>query len=154
MGTSGVDGIANFLAISDRLGTGGQPRPRQFSALADAGYSVVINLAIPHHGQARPDEDWLVTELGMQYVHLPIPWEAPEQVHLDRFLGYMELFDQDKVFVHCIKNMRVSVLVYVYRILRLDTPASVAERDMLRIWRPHGAWAELIGNALSDARLS
>jgi len=151
VGTPGLDDIVNYLELSDRLGTGGQPRPRHFRVLADAGYSVVVNLATPQPGRALPREDWLASQLGMQYVHLPIPWQAPQQAHVDRFLDLMALFGNEKVFVHCIKNMRVSALVYVYRVCRLGVPLRIAESDMLRIWRPDGPWATLVDSALVGA---
>jgi protein tyrosine phosphatase (PTP) superfamily phosphohydrolase (DUF442 family) len=142
--------ITNFLEISDRLGTGGQPTSSQIPALATAGYQIVINLAMPDSRQALADEDALVTQEAMIYVHLPIPWEAPTPTHVSRFFDLMDLYAEDKVFVHCIKNMRVSAMVFVYRVCRLDMPVSVAETDMLRVWRPHGLWRHLIVSTLAD----
>ena len=39
--------IRNFLRIDDRLATSGMPQPDDFAALRQAGFDVVINLALP-----------------------------------------------------------------------------------------------------------
>jgi hypothetical protein len=40
-------GILHFLPISARIGTAGQPTAAQFALIREAGYDVVINLALP-----------------------------------------------------------------------------------------------------------
>lgn len=153
MTLSALSEIDNYLEISERLGTGGQPRADQFAAVADAGYDVVINLAMPGHADAPVDEDWLVAMSGLVYVHLPVPWEAPELNHLARFFATMEIYREHRVFVHCIKNMRVAVFIFLYRVCRQGVPISVAEADMYKIWHPDGVWRSLIDAALSDAKI-
>jgi protein tyrosine phosphatase (PTP) superfamily phosphohydrolase (DUF442 family) len=39
--------IRNFFHIDEHLATSGMPRPDDFSTMAQAGYDVVINLAMP-----------------------------------------------------------------------------------------------------------
>lgn len=145
--------VRNYVEISDRLGTGGQPQPVAFAALAAAGYQVVINLAMPYSEDALPDEDWLVTEQGMSYVHLPVPWERPTRAHLAQFFALLELFQRERVFVHCIMNMRVAVFVYLYRVCRLREDPDVAQATMLSIWHPYDAWQSLIETTLNDPGL-
>jgi protein tyrosine phosphatase (PTP) superfamily phosphohydrolase (DUF442 family) len=141
--------IENYLEISDQLGTGGQPRREDFAALAADGYEVVINLAMPGTGDGLPEEDWLVTELGMLYVHLPVVWEAPDPAMLAHFCDVMDLYSDNKVFVHCIKNMRVAAFVFVYRVCRRGVDRVEAEIDLHRIWHPHGVWRRLVETALA-----
>jgi protein tyrosine phosphatase (PTP) superfamily phosphohydrolase (DUF442 family) len=150
MSRGGVESITNFLEIYDWLGTGGQPDPSQIAALGAAGYDVVINLAMPDSRQALVTEGALVAQEGMVYVHLAIPWEAPTPAHVDRFFGLMDLYQDDKVFVHCIKNMRVAVLVFAYRVCRLHVPVPLAKEDMLKIWHPHGRWHDLMIATLAE----
>src|SRR5215510_14560038 len=57
--------IYNFRAVGDRLGTAGQPTEQQFQAIRDAGYEVVLNIALPTSDNALPNEGSLVTGLGM-----------------------------------------------------------------------------------------
>jgi protein tyrosine phosphatase (PTP) superfamily phosphohydrolase (DUF442 family) len=140
--------IENYLEISERLGTGGQPRPEAFAALAAAGYEVVINLAMPNTPEAALEEDWLVTQAGMVYVHLPVVWEAPDPAAVDHFCDLMDFYRERKIFVHCIKNMRVSAFLYIYRVCRQHVVRAEAARDLYCIWRPYGVWQQLIDAAL------
>ncbi len=148
-----LETIINYVEISDHLGTGGQPTAAHFGVLRDAGYQVVINLAMPDSRQALIDEGALVTSTGMLYVHLPISWKAPRLEDAQCLFGLLDHFRNERVFVHCIKNMRVSALVFAYRVCRLAVPIRVAESDMLRVWRPSGVWRKLLDRLLSDAGL-
>ena len=54
--TNDLSSIQNFLQISPTLGTAGQPFREQFTLIAAAGYTSVINLALPTSWDAVPDE--------------------------------------------------------------------------------------------------
>lgn len=140
--------ILNFLAVSDRLGTAGQPGRGQFAAIAAAGYEVVINLAMPDSTGALADEDDLVGEQGMEYVHIPVVWEAPTLADLERFLATMDRLGDRKVFVHCAMNMRVSCFVLLYRVLRLGIPLGEAWQVMQKIWQPDPVWSAFMQRCL------
>ena len=43
---SDVTKIYNYVPINDQIASSGQPSPEQFSAIKEAGYDVVINLAL------------------------------------------------------------------------------------------------------------
>lgn len=152
MGLDVVSHIDNYLEISAQIGSGGQPLPGDFAALAQAGYEVVINLAMPGTPEAVPEEDWLVTQTGMLYVHLPVVWEAPDPSQVQRFCDLMDLYRDQKVFVHCIKNMRVAAFLFVYRVCRQHVDRTEAEADLHRIWRPHGVWKRLVETALATCQ--
>lgn len=150
MTSDSVSQIVNFLQISERWGTGGQPTPGQIKHLGPAGYRVVVNLAMPESPEALTGEDALVTSQGLTYIHLPVPWEAPTVAHLKQFFGLMDLYHEDKVFVHCIRNMRVAVFMFLYRVCHLNGAMEEARSDMLRIWHPHGAWQRLIQTMIGE----
>lgn len=77
--------IHNFRAISETLATAGQPTAEQLAAIASAGYGVVINLALPTSDRALPNEEAIVTGLGMDYVAIPVVWEEPTLADLAQF---------------------------------------------------------------------
>jgi len=141
--------ICNFRRISETLGTAGQPLPDQFAAIRAAGYEVVVNLAMATSTNALPNEAGLVAEQGMAYVHIPVVWERPTEDDLAQFLTTMEAYRGRQIFVHCALNMRVSVFVLLYRVLRLGVPPEVARADLLSIWEPDGVWAEFMDEALA-----
>ncbi len=144
-----MEQILNFLPISTHLGTAGQPTPEQFATIRAAGYEVVINLAMPTSTNALPKEAALVREQGMEYVHIPVVWEAPTLTDLERFLAVMDRLQGKKVLVHCALNMRVSCFVLLYRVLRQGVPLDEARETMLTIWQPDLVWQSYIERCLA-----
>src|SRR5262245_8847217 len=110
--------IYNFLTISDDLGTAGQPTAEQLAAVKEAGYDVVINLALGTTPRDLPNEADLVARHGMYYIHIPVVFDKPTEADLARFFEAMDENCDKKCFVHCIANMRVSAFVFLYRVLR------------------------------------
>jgi protein tyrosine phosphatase (PTP) superfamily phosphohydrolase (DUF442 family) len=108
-------GIKNYLQLTDRIATAGQPTRQELAAVAGAGYQAVINL---HTSSDLPDEGELVHALGLEYVHIHVPWERPERSHLERFFAEMEARRGQRLFVHCAANKRVSAFMALYRIHR------------------------------------
>ncbi|HZG37779.1 MAG TPA: protein tyrosine phosphatase family protein [Nodosilinea sp.] len=144
-----LNAIRNYLALSPVLGTAGQPTPEQFAAVAQAGYTVVINLALSTSDHAIPHEAELVKSLGMTHFHIPVVWEAPTPADLEIFFKVMERNSDRKTFVHCALNMRVSAFVYLYRVLRQGVDPAVALADLHRIWHPNPTWQAFIDKALA-----
>ncbi|HSJ54024.1 MAG TPA: protein tyrosine phosphatase family protein [Anaerolineae bacterium] len=149
MSTDELNEICNYLPIGPDLGTAGQPGREQFALLRAAGYEVVVNLAMPNSTGALPDEAELVAAQGMEYIAIPVVWEAPTREDLERFFEVMEGARGRKVLVHCALNMRVSAFVYLYRVLREGVPLDAARETMHRIWQPEGVWAAFVEGALA-----
>jgi len=150
MSAQRIEGILNYLPISETIGTAGQPTEAQFAAIGADGYEAVVNLAMPDSSNALPNEGELVAEQGMDYVHIPVVWDAPTMADLERFFAVMEGYRDKKVFVHCAVNMRVSVFVLLYRVLRLGVPLGEARKDMLEIWAPNEVWQSFMEDALAE----
>jgi protein tyrosine phosphatase (PTP) superfamily phosphohydrolase (DUF442 family) len=136
--------IRNFLPLSDRVGTAGQPTAEQFTAVRDAGYEVVINLALPTSTYALADERAVVTGLGMQYVHIPVDFDRPDVEDAKRFFEAMDAAVGRKVLVHCAMNMRVPAFLYLYRVVREGVDPDVAAADLYRVWTPNPTWQKFI----------
>lgn len=133
---SDLQGITNFVQLSDDIGTSGQPRAGQFAAIAAAGYAAVINLALPTSDHAIPEEGSLVTGLGMRYIHIPVDFAAPTVDDLRTFFGVMQALEGKKIWVHCVVNARVSAFCYHYlrHVRGLDEAAS--RSPVLDRWAP------------------
>jgi len=143
-----LSGIYNFRPIGNDLGTAGQPTEEQFRMIREAGFEAVVNLALPTSDRALPNEGSVVTGLGMSYVHIPVDFKAPTAQDFQAFCRVMEAFNEGPVFVHCAANMRVSVFVFLYRVLRQRVPIPEAERDLRAIWQPDEAWSQFIRDQL------
>jgi protein tyrosine phosphatase (PTP) superfamily phosphohydrolase (DUF442 family) len=142
--------IYSFRAVGDRLGTAGQPTESQFLAVCEAGFETVINLALPTSDNALAHEGSIVTRLGMSYVHIPVDFKAPASQDFRAFCRVMDAFDGRPVFVHCAANMRVSVFVFLYRVLYQRVSFSEAEGDLHAIWQPDEVWSRFIQNQLES----
>ena len=131
-----LDAIYNYEPITDWLGTSGYPTEAQFEDIATAGYSAVINLALPSSDNAIPNEGSIVTSHGMAYFHIPVDFENPTAEDYRLFCGVLGALEGQKVWVHCVVNARVSA--FVYRYLRyekgLDEEASTTR--LLKKWLP------------------
>ena len=130
-----MDGILNFFQTTPAIGTSGQPTREQFGQIGAAGYEVVVNLAMPDSEDALEDEGSLVAKAGMVYVNIPIPFDAPRPWHLARFIAVMDGFKDDRVWVHCQVNARVSAFMFKYMTgVRGAVPETVTS-PLLTAWR-------------------
>ena len=127
--------LRNFHQITPRIGTAGHPNPEDFSAIAAAGYEVVINLAMHDADDAIADEGRLVSAAGMSYIHLPVPWEAPTAAHLKQFCRLMDALDDKKILVHCQVNARVSAFMLKYLTFKGVSEADATTPLMVK-WKP------------------
>ncbi|OKH21159.1 protein tyrosine phosphatase family protein [Chroogloeocystis siderophila] len=141
--------IYNFLQVSDAIATAGQPTAQQFADIKAAGYEVVVNLALPASTNAITNEQKIVEDLGMDYVHIPVIWEKPTLEDIERFFNVMQANTNKKVFVHCAMNMRVSAFMYLYRVIHEQTSVEEAKQDLQRIWQPNDTWQQFIDKVIA-----
>ena len=139
---TGLNGIYNFLMLSEDLATAGQPSEEELRMVAQSGFDVVINLGLSDAEYALADERGLVTSLGINYEHIPVEWERPSVEALNTFYQTMQCWQDKKVFLHCAANKRVSVFVALYRINCLGWPEAQALQDIGRIWELNTVWQD------------
>jgi len=139
-----IQSIYNYLQLSENIATGGQPTKEQIKAIADAGFELVVNLALATSDNAILDEGILVRASGMDYIHIPVVWEQPTAADLASFLQVMDQHKNRQIFVHCAANMRVSVFMALYRVLRQNLPLDAAMMDVREIWEPNEVWDRFI----------
>jgi len=139
-----VESIFNFKYISDRLASSGQPEDGEFRYIADDGYKSVINLAMPDSENAIPEEGNIVTAHGMSYYHIPVPFDAPSIEHLKKFISVMNAISHQKVWIHCVKNYRVSAILYQHYKLELQIPDKDASDVILKTWALNDVWKEFM----------
>jgi len=135
-----LDEITNYRQVSEQIAASGQPEEHQFKHIANAGYQVVINLAMPNSKNAIPEEGNIVTAHKMTYVHIPVPFDVPDATHLRSFINTMDAFARQKVWVHCVLNYRVSAFLFQYRRLACNATAEEARKVMLPTWQPNAVW--------------
>ncbi len=132
-----LEDILNFVQLTERVGTAGQPTREQFEDIAAAGYQAVINLALPTSDNAIADEGSVVTTLGMSYFQIPVDFENPTLNDARTFIGLMQALEDRPVFVHCAMNLRVSAFMYVYLKEVVGAEEDAASSPLIPKWRPH-----------------
>ncbi|WEK45748.1 MAG: protein tyrosine phosphatase family protein [Candidatus Andeanibacterium colombiense] len=146
---SDPDDIRGWQRLSPGVTTSGRIEDKDVARLAELGVAHVINLALDDHPDALADEGAKLTERGIVYTHIPVPFEAPEEAHYAAFVEALE-GGGAPVHVHCIANWRVSAFFYRYNLER-GMAEPEARALMERQWSPgahdHPAapkWAALI----------
>lgn len=152
--THSLDQISDYLYIEPDIHTSGQPTYDQLDLLEKEKFEVVINLALKNSPDAIPNEQERVMELGMAYVHIPVQWEAPTAEDLNKFFHFFSAYSNFKTFTHCVKNMRVSCFVFLYRCIREKCDPQTALTDLLTIWKPNEVWQAFVNNELTRADCS
>lgn len=142
--TSQLEAIYNFLPITTQLATSGQPTTKQFSAIQRAGYSTIINLAPAKVENSLPNEAAVITNLGMDYINIPVDFSNPSQQDFEKFVSLMQSHSHQKIWVHCAANMRVSCFIFKYRTAILGENLIDAEADLKKIWHPNKTWQDFI----------
>jgi uncharacterized protein (TIGR01244 family) len=143
--------VRNFRQVDESLLTAGQPNEAQLADAARQGVKVVINLAL--HNDPRyslADEAGCVHGLGMDYVHIPVQFNAPTKENLRAFIGAMDAHKGEKILVHCAANYRVTAFVGLYRVLREGRAADSAFEPMRSVWEPDAVWRQFIANMLQQ----
>jgi protein tyrosine phosphatase (PTP) superfamily phosphohydrolase (DUF442 family) len=139
----------NHVQISPTLATSGVVPADEFAAIRRAGYRVVINLLPNDSKYAVPDEESIVLNLDMQYVHIPIDIESPTLGDYERFEAAMDAASEVPIWVHCAANWRVSAFIGLYAQVRLGWSGERARNLVSGIWAPTPPWIHLEGQVLS-----
>lgn len=142
--------IVNYREYSTRLSSSGQPTEAQFPALREAGFERVVFLAFTDHEGSVPHEDRLVKQLGMDYIQIPVDWEAPSRGDFLAFAGVMRGAATKKTLVHCQVNFRASSFSFLYRVLYEDVDMAQAKDDLDSVWVPDATWQQFIFDILEE----
>lgn len=142
--------ILNYVKINELISTSGQPKIEELELIANEGFEVVINLAMPTTSNALENEDKIVSSLNMSYIHIPVDFENPKISDLKLFLNVLQALGANKVWIHCAKNYRVSAFMYVYHKYILHTPFEQIDLSIFDMWQPSLVWQELMKVQLED----
>jgi protein tyrosine phosphatase (PTP) superfamily phosphohydrolase (DUF442 family) len=142
-----MNDIKNFLRISDRLASSGQPDETQLALIAAAGFEVVINLGLSDGKYALPDEAATVTTLGLAYHHIPVQFESPQYTELTAFMAIMDQLQDKKTLVHCAANYRATAFTGLYLLATSQVDQEGLRTFIAQIWDPNPIWQQFIEEA-------
>ena len=140
-----------FIAVGTPQGEDGSADLQHVMAVAREigramdGYQVIVNIAL--HDDPRyslPDEAGSVKALGLEYIHIPVIFDAPTAQDLERFFDVMDRVSGRKVWVHCAANKRVSTFLGLYWHLCKGQPREQAFALMRSVWEPNEVWSAFV----------
>ncbi len=142
--------IANFREYSPVFASSGQPTEEQLALVKSAGFERIVYIAFSSSGKAIANEDEIVKELGMEYVHIPVVWDNPTAADFYAFADVMQRYPDKKSLLHCQVNYRASAFSFLYRVLYQDVAVATAKADMNSVWQPNETWRDLIFSVLEE----
>ena len=114
---------------------------------ASAGFDQVIFLAFTNHPKAVAYEDNIVTDQGLQFIHIPVQWACPRTA---AFAAVMQTFGDGRTLVHREVNFRASVFGFLYEVLYEGADVDETMSLMQSIWVPNDTWEAFIVRVMSD----
>jgi len=147
-------GIFNVTWIDNQLSSSGQIHAEHAPLLQSLGVKTVVNLAVYNEEYNGSENQWVV-EHGMTYIHLPVDFDRPTSIDLERFYQLMDAIADETVWVHCIANYRASAFTYLYRINERGDSRKDAKALLDQIWTDelldeYPQWAELMARHESE----
>lgn len=149
-----LEQIRNFYRINDTISTSGQPTAEQFILIKKSGFDAVINLALPDSPHAIKNEETIVIQANMDYLHIPVDFKSPKLSDLELFFDTMEKYRNKKLFIHCALNMRVSAFIFLYKTIKQQWPVQKALQDLHAVWIPDEVWQDFIDSSLTQHNIS
>lgn len=150
---AGVEGIRDYVRVSETLSTGGQPTAGQLRSLVGEGFVAVVNLGLLDPTYCLDDEAGLVASFGMEYQHISVEFADPREAQLLEFAALMDRLAERKTFVHCAANKRVSCFVALYKESREGWSAERADAFVRRVWEPDAVWSVFLARVRRDRSL-
>lgn len=114
-----IENIDSFYKNNENLSTAGQPTEPEFKLISDTGFEVVINIRPDSEMLDIFDEKSIVENLGINYYQIPVTLDTINNEILSRFFKLMEQQKGKKIFLHCRKNVRVPIILTLYKIIKL-----------------------------------
>jgi protein tyrosine phosphatase (PTP) superfamily phosphohydrolase (DUF442 family) len=142
--------IYNHVQVFPDLATSGVIPGACFSGLSEQGYQLVINLLPKESEHAVKDEPEQLARLGIEYVYIPVDFAAPSQQDFDAFAAAMDAGAEQKVWVHCAANYRVSAFVSLYNQMRRDWSREEADALVAKLWQPNEIWSRFMASVRSN----
>lgn len=135
---------ANFVAVTERIHTSGQPTAAQLGTLKSKGYAFIINLATPASSGAIPEEGSLIARTGASYLNIPVDFKNPTYDDFELFSNILKQSGSRQVLVHCQVNKRASVFAFLYRVVHERVAPDEAWKHVVSIWEPEPQWSRFV----------
>lgn len=144
--------LYNHVQVDQRISTSGVISGEAIEQMAREGYSALINLLPDTHQHALAHEAELAGRHALAYHHIPVDFAAPTSASYSAFEQALDGIAQDqRVFVHCAANMRVSAFLAIYGTKRFGWTRERAEQLIAEVWEPNEVWRNFLAAQLTAA---
>lgn len=114
------------IRISKRITVGPSINNEKLEKLASKGFKTIINLS--KKGEIRQvvkpcEEEEIVNELGLKYIHHPLSMSSLKDVHIDEFCRLVKEAE-GPIFVHCSLGQRSFPLAMIAHALNKKLSAA------------------------------
>ncbi len=147
MSETDLRAIRNYRRVTNRLATAGQPEAGQFGLIA-THFDCISNMDQADSPYALADEATLAAQHSLDYVNIPVDFKHPQMRDFDTFCEILQAQDQNRLFIHCAMNWRVSSFVFLYRVGFQHIDMALTHCDPQTVWQPDAAWSTFIEQAL------
>lgn len=144
--TQNEQSIFNYSVVSDKLAIAGQPAVHQFKMIANAGYSVILQLVVKEASYSPIDEAYHALNSNLKHEVMHISFADPTIQDVDRFFEIFENHKTEKIFVHCAVGYCTSGLVAMYLMTHEGLSFADARKKVVAGWSPTPIWQQLINN--------
>ncbi len=139
--------IYNYYRYSDLISTSGLPEVKDFNKIKAEGFEIVLSLSMPVDSKTIENEELLLSNLGMTYMHIPVDYYDPKVRDFEVFQKFINAYKTEKLWIHCTKNYRVSAFIYLYHLLQTDE----AKNELLNMfWTPNEVWQTFINDVITS----
>ncbi|MFN8027855.1 MAG: protein tyrosine phosphatase family protein [Acidimicrobiia bacterium] len=147
-----VERAFNYRKVDDHITTSGLVPPDALAELAGDGIDAVIDLLPASVDHAVAGEDDIVRGQGIEYVAIPVDFDAPTHSDFTEFVAAMDAHNGQRVHVHCAANYRVSAFYALYAELRGRWTREQGEAFVADLWDPaeYPAWSRLMDEVRAD----
>jgi uncharacterized protein (TIGR01244 family) len=128
MAAAQPDEILAEYPVSEQLVMAGQPRPDDWTCLAQRGFQTVVNIRrdpARAHEQAKQ-----AAAAGIRYIHLPLPAYELEPEHIKTFDAIVSEPDNGKILFHCRSASRTGLVWMLKRTVVDGWTTAQAEAEL------------------------
>ncbi|HET8937099.1 MAG TPA: protein tyrosine phosphatase family protein [Polyangiales bacterium] len=143
--------VYNHVQVDERISTSGVITAAVVEEIAREGYSGVINLLPESSPYALADEASRARANALAYHYIPVDFAAPTRDDYAAFERALSAFDpEQRVYVHCAANMRVSAFMAIYGVRHMGWSAERAQQHIAEVWEPNEIWRTFLSAELSS----
>jgi len=139
--------ISNYYKYNKHISTSGLPKVDEFELIKKEGYDTVLSLSMPTDSITVENEDLILTNLGIVYLHIPVDFYEPKIKDFETFRLLLDAYDGKKLWIHCTKNYRVSAFMYLCDLIGNDN----IDKELLeKFWMPNETWQQFVDDVIEE----